>query len=81
MLRILFVFHKNNGHYTGAKVRPPRLDGAKVGLFATRCPYRPNPVGLTLARIDRIEGPNHLEFLVHLVEFFNVYSFIHLYER
>jgi hypothetical protein len=56
VLRILFVFHKNKGSYTGAKVKPPRLNGAKMGLYATRCPYRPNPVGLSLARIDRIEG-------------------------
>ena len=37
-------------------MKPPRLDGAKLGLFATRSPYRPAPIGLTLARIERIEG-------------------------
>jgi len=50
------VFHKNQGQYSGAKVRPPRLNGAKMGLFATRSPHRPNPVGLTLAQIEKIEG-------------------------
>jgi len=55
-VRILFVFHKNEGQYCGAKVRPPRLNGAKMGLFATRSPHRPNPVGLTLAQIEKIEG-------------------------
>jgi len=50
------MFHKNRGRYCGAKVRPPRLNGAKMGLFATRSPHRPNPVGLTLARIEKIEG-------------------------
>jgi tRNA (Thr-GGU) A37 N-methylase len=28
-----------------AKVRPPRLGGARVGLFSTRTPHRPNPIG------------------------------------
>ena len=50
------MFHKNKGEYTGAKVRPPRLDGAKMGVFATRSPHRPNSIGLTLARLEKIEG-------------------------
>lgn len=41
-------------------VRPPRLGGNKrVGVFATRSPFRPNPIGLSsveLERIERIEG-------------------------
>ncbi|XP_071794231.1 tRNA (adenine(37)-N6)-methyltransferase-like [Asterias amurensis] len=54
---ILFVFHKNGGgKFTKAKVKPPRLDGAKVGVFSTRSPHRPNPIGLTLAKLDRIQG-------------------------
>lgn len=37
-------------------VRPPRLGGnAHVGVFATRSPYRPNPLGLSCVEIDRIE--------------------------
>ena len=37
-------------------VRPPRLGGAeRVGVFATRSPFRPNPIGLTCVRLDRIE--------------------------
>ncbi|XP_036368675.1 tRNA (adenine(37)-N6)-methyltransferase-like isoform X2 [Octopus sinensis] len=53
---IIFVFHKNNNAYFKAKVRPPRLDGRRIGLFATRAPYRPNPIGLTLAKIEKITG-------------------------
>lgn len=34
-----------------AKVQPPGAYGAKVGLFATRTPHRPNPIGLSLVRI------------------------------
>ena len=55
-VRILFVFHKNKREYTGATVRPPRLNGAKMGVFATRSPHRPNSVGLTLGRVEKIEG-------------------------
>ena len=54
---ILFVFHKNSAVRNGdqpPKVRPPRLGGEKVGLFATRTPHRPNPIGLTVARIESI---------------------------
>lgn len=37
-------------------VRPPRLGGAeRVGVFATRSPFRPNPIGLTCVRLERVE--------------------------
>lgn len=36
-------------------VRPPRLGGNKrVGVFATRSPFRPNPIGLTLVKLDGV---------------------------
>jgi tRNA-Thr(GGU) m(6)t(6)A37 methyltransferase TsaA len=36
-------------------VRPPRLGGnARVGVFASRSPFRPNPLGLSCVRIERI---------------------------
>ena len=54
--RIIFVFHKNTNKVVKAKVQPPRLDGAKVGVFASRSPHRPNPIGLTLAKLDAIVG-------------------------
>ena len=43
-------------------VRPPRLGGnAKMGVFATRSPFRPNPIGLSLVRLSAVrdtdEGP------------------------
>lgn len=38
-------------------VRPPRLGGnKKVGVFATRSPFRPNPLGLSLVKIEKIEN-------------------------
>ena len=37
-------------------VRPPRLGGNKhLGVFATRSPFRPNPLGLSSVRIDHID--------------------------
>lgn len=37
-------------------VRPPRLGGnERVGVFASRSPFRPNPLGLSCVRIDRVE--------------------------
>ena len=37
-----------------ALIHPPRSK-EKVGVFATRSPHRPNPIGLTLARLIRVE--------------------------
>lgn len=37
-------------------VRPPRLGGnTRVGVFASRSPYRPNPLGLTVVKLERSE--------------------------
>lgn len=37
-------------------VRPPRLGGnARVGVFATRSPYRPNPIGLSCVKLERVD--------------------------
>ncbi|KAM7093494.1 tRNA (adenine(37)-N6)-methyltransferase isoform 1-T1 [Molossus nigricans] len=53
---ILFVFHQNGHLSCKAKVQPPRLNGAKVGVFSTRSPHRPNAIGLTLAKLEKVEG-------------------------
>jgi tRNA-Thr(GGU) m(6)t(6)A37 methyltransferase TsaA len=55
---IIFVFHLNTTSKNGrvpAKIAPPALGGRKVGVFASRAPHRFNPVGMTLARLDRIQ--------------------------
>jgi len=52
---IIYHFHKNDKH-SKPKISPPRLDGKKVGVLATRSPHRPNPLGLSLVKLDRIEG-------------------------
>ncbi len=47
-------------------VRPPRLGGNKrVGVFATRSPFRPNPIGLSSVKLERVEEtPNEGNVLV-----------------
>ena len=52
-------------------VRPPRLGGNKrVGVFATRSPFRPNPLGLSSVRIEeiRLSGPDGPEIIVSGVD-------------
>lgn len=49
-------FHLNTNKKFLPKVRPPRLKGAAIGLFASRSPHRPSPLGLSLARLVRVEG-------------------------
>ena len=39
-----------------AKVHPPGLDGARIGLFATRTPHRPNPIGLSVVELLSVDG-------------------------
>ena len=40
-------------------VRPPRLGGnTRLGVFATRSPFRPNRIGLTVVRLIRMEEEN-----------------------
>jgi tRNA (Thr-GGU) A37 N-methylase len=51
---IIFVFHLNKSQRYHAKVHPPRLEGDSMGVFATRSPHRPNPIGLSLVEIVEI---------------------------
>lgn len=50
---VLFWFHKNEGFRP--KVLPPRSQHRR-GVFATRSPYRPNPIGLSAVELLSIEG-------------------------
>lgn len=56
---LIWQFHLAEREKWSSTVRPPRLGGNKrVGVFATRSPFRPNPVGLSSVRLLRIEpGP------------------------
>ena len=48
-------------------VRPPRLGGnARMGVFATRSPYRPNPIGLSSVTLERIEWDTPEGAVIHV---------------
>jgi len=64
-LWLVFVFHKNHDQKKWSPtVRPPRLGGNKrMGVFATRSPSRPNPIGLSLVEFHGIKQVNGKLFL------------------
>jgi tRNA-Thr(GGU) m(6)t(6)A37 methyltransferase TsaA len=56
-LWILFAFHKSICETFQPTVRPPRLGGnTRVGVFATRSPFRPNPIGLSVVELKAVNG-------------------------
>lgn len=50
---LLYHFHQSKGYDLMVK---PFLDDRKRGLFSTRAPRRPNPVGLSIVRLIKREG-------------------------
>ena len=51
-LWLIWEFSMNRGEHRGTTVRPPRLGGnERIGVFATRSPFRPNHLGLSCVRI------------------------------
>jgi len=52
---LVFIFSGAMREGWSATVRPPRLGGnTHVGVFASRSPFRPNPIGLSCVKLDRI---------------------------
>lgn len=55
---LIFVFHAVIGKGWRPTVRPPRLGGnRRLGVFATRSGFRPNPIGLSAVRLEGISAP------------------------
>ena len=53
---LIWGFSANRNDDWQPTVRPPRLGGNdRMGVFATRSPYRPNPLGLSCVAVDRID--------------------------
>ena len=53
---LIWEFSEAEGHPFSPTVRPPRLGGnIRKGVFATRSPFRPNPLGLTVVKLEKIE--------------------------
>ncbi|MBO5375058.1 MAG: tRNA (N6-threonylcarbamoyladenosine(37)-N6)-methyltransferase TrmO [Clostridia bacterium] len=55
-LWIVWGFSENESAKYNATVRPPRLGGnTRIGVFASRSPFRPNGLGLSLVKLEKIE--------------------------
>lgn len=50
---LLYQFHRSHGFKLHVV---PFLDSRPRGVFATRAPKRPNPIGLSVVQLDRVEG-------------------------
>ncbi len=63
-LWLLWGFSKNENQWSPT-VRPPRLGGNKrVGVFATRSPFRPNPIGLSCVVLEKIEAGKNGKIII-----------------
>ena len=54
-IMLIYEFHRSQGFRLEVI---PFMDTQTRGLFATRAPKRPNPIGLSTVQLDRIEGGN-----------------------
>ena len=53
---LLFLFHRTLEETPRLKVRPPRLGGNRsIGVFASRSTHRPNGIGQSVVRLDKVE--------------------------
>jgi len=52
---LIYEFHRSQGFRLDVV---PFMDTQTRGLFATRAPRRPNPIGISTVQLDRIEGGN-----------------------
>ncbi len=52
---IVVIFHLHRVKQSALTAYPP-WDGKEHGVFATRSPYRPNPIGISVVRLERIES-------------------------
>lgn len=66
-LWLIFGFHSTAGQGWNPTVRPPRLGGNnRVGVLASRSTFRPNGLGLSLVRLERIEAASPQGPVLHL---------------
>lgn len=63
---VLFVFHGTQEQGWNPLVRPPRLGGnKKIGVLATRSTFRPNPIGMSVVKLDAIDIENQ-QVILHI---------------
>ena len=66
-LWIIWQFSKAVREEWSPTVRPPRLGGnARMGVFATRSPFRPNAIGLSSVRILKLEQTKEYGTVIHV---------------
>ena len=66
-LWLIWQFSKAVREDWSPTVRPPRLGGnERLGVFATRSPFRPNPIGLSCVKLDRVELHPELGPVIHV---------------
>ena len=64
---LLWSFHDLKRQGWEPTVRPPRLGGnTRMGVFATRSPYRPNPIGLSCVRLLGMSEEGELGTVLHV---------------
>lgn len=56
--KIWVIFHFHHNAHWNPTVSPPRGGPQKRGVFATRSPYRPNPIGMSCLDLKKIDGLN-----------------------
>ena len=66
-LWLIWQFSENADAGWSPTVRPPRLGGnARLGVFATRSPFRPNPIGLSSVRLEGVGREPKLGPVLHI---------------
>lgn len=66
-LWLIWGFSENHRDSWAATVKPPRLGGnRRMGVFATRSPYRPNALGLSSVKLLSIESSDRLGIVLHV---------------
>ncbi len=64
---LLWQFSETVGKDITPTVRPPKLGGnERVGVFATRSPFRPNHIGLSSVKIEKISYENNLGTVIYV---------------
>lgn len=64
---VLWLFSENLSEKVGATVRPPKLGGnTRMGVFATRSPFRPNFIGMSVLEIVSIEHTDDRGTVLHV---------------
>ena len=66
-LWLVWEFSANRDAQKSLTVRPPRLGGnQRMGVFATRSPFRPNNLGLSCVRLDHVEHDAKLGLVIYV---------------